>query len=43
MFTSSGGYGADETEEPGPDSRRPEAREHHAGGPSSAALQGEGH
>lgn len=40
---AAGGHCSDEAEEPGPDPRRPEAREHHAGGPSEAAVQGEGH
>lgn len=42
-FLSSGGYSADEAEEPGTDSCRPEAWEHHAGWPPQTALQGEGH
>lgn len=38
-----GGDCLEEAEVSGSDPRRPEAREHHAGGPQPAALQGQGH
>lgn len=40
---AAGRHRANEAEEPGADPCRPEAWKHHAGRPSEAAIQGEGH